>query len=136
MEDWKIKISVLWLFAAVAFLAHQILVLLEPGTIAQIMAGEVEGVKIGPALILAFALLMLVPLVMAFLSLTLKDSMNSWANIIVGAVFAAIWFVGVVDAVALSVWGGALLTLSAVVASALIVWYAWKSQQLESYQGT
>jgi hypothetical protein len=76
LEDWKIKISVLWLFASIAFLAHQILVLMEPGIIAQLMAGEAEGQKIGPTLILFFAILMLVPMVMAFLSLTLKDSMN------------------------------------------------------------
>jgi hypothetical protein len=40
LEDWRIKISVLWLFGAVAILAHQILVLMEPGIIAQLMAGE------------------------------------------------------------------------------------------------
>ena len=135
MEDWKIKISVLWLFAAVAFLAHQILVLMEPGIIAQLMAEEAEGQKIGPELILFFAILMLVPLVMAFLSLTLKDSINRLVNIIVGTVFAALWFVGVVDAAQSAYWGGALMTLSAVVASALIVWYAWKSnRKLESHR--
>jgi hypothetical protein len=129
LEDWKIKITVLWLFAAVAFLAHQILVLMEPGIIAQLMAGEAEGQKIGPELILSFAILMLVPMVMAFLSLTMKDSMNRWVNIIVGAVFAALWFTGVVNAALSAYWGGALMTLSAIVASALIVWYAWKSKQ-------
>ncbi len=127
MDDWKIKISVLWLFAAVAFLAHQILVLMEPGIIAQHMAGEAEGQKKGPELILFFAILMLVPLVMAFLSLTLKDSMNRRVNIIVGVVFAALWFAGVVGAAQSAYWGEALMTLSAAVASALIVWYAWKS---------
>ncbi|WP_229388680.1 DUF6326 family protein [Methanosarcina sp. DH2] len=130
MEDWKIKISVLWLFASIAFLAHQILVLMEPGIIADLMAGEAEGQKIGPELILFFAILMLVPMLMAFLSLTLKDSMDRWVNIIVGAIFAVLWLVSVVDAAQSAYWGGALMTLSAVVASALIVWYAWKSKQI------
>jgi len=108
---------------------------MEPGIIAQLMSGEAEGQKIGPELILFFAILMLVPLVMAFLSLTLKDSINRLVNIIVGTVFAAIWFVGVVDAAQSAYWGGALMTLSAVVASALIVWFAWKSnRKLESYR--
>ena len=97
--------------------------------------GEAEGQKIGPELILFFAILMLVPLVMAFLSLTLKDSINRLVNIIVDTVFAALWFVGVVDAAQSAYWGGALMTLSAVVASALIVWFAWKSnRKLESYR--
>lgn len=126
MEDWRIKISVLWLSAAVAFLAHQILVLMEPGIIAQLMAGEVEGQKIEPMLILFFAILILIPLVMAFLSLTLKNTVNRLVNIIVGAAFAAIWFVGVVGAALSSYFGEALMTLSAVVASVLIIWYAWQ----------
>ncbi|MCC4769409.1 hypothetical protein FXV91_04095 [Methanosarcina sp. DH2] len=120
----------LWLFASIAFLAHQILVLMEPGIIADLMAGEAEGQKIGPELILFFAILMLVPMLMAFLSLTLKDSMDRWVNIIVGAIFAVLWLVSVVDAAQSAYWGGALMTLSAVVASALIVWYAWKSKQI------
>ncbi|MGB9939247.1 DUF6326 family protein [Methanosarcina sp.] len=126
MEDWKIKISVLWLFASIAFLAHQIIVLMEPGVITQLMAGEAEGQKISPGMILFFAILMLVPMMMAFLSLTLKDSLNRWLNIIVGAVFAVLWFISVIEATRSAYWGGALMTLSAVVASALIVWYAWK----------
>ena len=99
MEDWKIKISVLWLFASIAFLAHQILLLMEPGIIENLMAGEAEGQKIVPELILFFAILMLVPMLMAFLSLTLKYSINRRVNIIVGTIFAVIWLVGVVDAV-------------------------------------
>lgn len=129
MEDYRIKISVLWILAAIAFLAHQILVLMEPGIIAQLMAGEAEGQKIGPEMILFFAVLMLVPLVMAFLSLILLDSANRWANIIVGAVFAVLWLVSAVNAAMSAYWGGALTTLSAAAATALIVWYAWKSKQ-------
>lgn len=120
----------LWIFASIAFLAHQILLLMEPGIIENLMAGEAEGQKIVPELILFFAILMLVPMLMAFLSLTLKNSINRRVNIIVGSIFAVIWLVGVVDAVQSAYWGGALMTFSAVVASALIVWYAWKSKQI------
>ncbi|KKG33167.1 hypothetical protein DU71_15470 [Methanosarcina mazei] len=116
----------LWLFASIAFLAHQIIVLMEPGIIAQLMAGMAEGQKISPGMILFFAILMLVPMIMAFLSLTLKDSLNRWLNIIVGAVFAVLWFTSVIEAAQSAYWGGTLMTLSAAVASALIVWYAWK----------
>lgn len=64
---------------------------------------------------------------MAFLSLTLKDSINRWANIIVGAVFAAL-FIGVIASAA-KLSGEILMTFSTVVALLLIVWYAWKSKQ-------
>jgi len=128
MEDRKIKISVLWLVAAVAFLAHQILVLMEPGILAQLLEGKAEGRKIGPELILSSAILLLVPMVMAFLSLTLKDSMNRWANTIVGAIFAALWFFSVVEAARSAYWGGALMTLLAAVSSVLIVRYSWRKR--------
>ena len=126
MEDWKIKVSVLWLFASIAFLAHQIILLMEPGIIAQLMAGIAEGQKISSGTILFSSILMLIPMIMAFLSLTLKGSLNRWLNIIVGTVFAVLWFISVTEAAKSAYWGGALMTLSAAVASALIVWYAWK----------
>ena len=131
MEDWKIKISVLWLFSAVAFLAHQILALMEPGVIAGIMDGEVEGMKIGTELILLFAILFLVPLIMAFLSLTLKDSINRWLNIIVSVVFIVLIvpFSGF-DLIPTAYLPSMIATaIVEVVALVLIIWYAWKSKQ-------
>jgi len=90
LEDWKIKISVLWLFGEVAWLTAVLLVLYEPGGIEQVMAGEIYGMQIGPEWLLIVAITLLVPLVMAFLSLTLEGSMNRWANIIVGIVFTVL----------------------------------------------
>jgi len=129
LEDWKIKISVLWLFTIVSALASGILGILEPGVIDQIMTGEVEGMKITPEFLLVFAILMLIPLVMAFLSLTLKDSTNRWANIIVGIVWAGLSLTDLPKYLAEPSAYAILMWLSGVVAPALIVWYAWKSKQ-------
>jgi len=128
MEDVKIKISVLWLFSTVASLAVVTLVFMEPGVIAQIEKGEIYGEKIGPELLLVMAILYyLVPLVMAFLSLTLKDSINRWANIIAGIVFTVLAVLDLIGALesAMAAYG-ILIDISRVVAPALIVWYAWK----------
>jgi len=132
MEDWKIKISVLWLFYAVALLAYFILGIFEPDVLQQFLdTGEIGGMKIGPEILLIFAILLLVPLVMAFLSMTLKDSINRWANIIVGIVFTVFQVVALIEILTLpTVYAYAvLMELSKVVAPALIVWYAWKSKQ-------
>jgi hypothetical protein len=130
LEDWKIKISVLWLFDAVALLAYMTLGSLEPDVLQQFLdTGEIGGIKIGPEILLLFAIILLVPLIMAFLSLTLKNSTNRWANIIVGIVVAGLTLTDLIEALAqLSAWA-TLVTLSKVVALALIVWYAWKSKQ-------
>jgi hypothetical protein len=136
MEDWKMKISVLWIIVAVAYVTHPTLVLLEPHTLASIIAEKTADQQIGLALLSAGDLLILVPLVMAFLSLILKDSINRWANTIVGSVFAVIFIWNVVAALILPAFPaysgalmtlatGALMTFATFVVSALIVWYAW-----------
>jgi len=130
LEDWKIKISVLWLIYDVAGLAAVALMFMELGVLAELVEeGTIEGMQIGPELLLVGAVLLLVPLVMAFLSLILKDSVNRWTNIIVGIVFIGL---GVTDLPAYLAKPSAyaiLMWLSTVVATALIVWYACKSKQ-------
>jgi hypothetical protein len=132
LEDWKIKIAVLWLIYGVAVLAEAILGFLELGVIEQVIAGEVEGMQITPEVLLVFAIVFLIPLVLAFLSLTLKDSINRWVNIISGIVLAVFGLIGPVEYLAKQSVYSAYVTLSGIVlfvASALIVWYAWKSKQ-------
>jgi hypothetical protein len=129
LDDWKIKISVLWLFWIVAFLVQMMLVLFEPGVIEQITAGEMAGIQITPELMLASAIMMLVPLVMAFLSLTLKDLINRWANVVLGIVYTGLCLFDLIGSLAQLSAYAILMFISKIVASALIVWYAWKSRQ-------
>jgi uncharacterized membrane protein len=130
MQDWKIKISVLWLIAAVAYATHPIIAYLEPGFLATYIAtGTIRGYQIGHVDLLIIASLVLVPLVMAFLSLTLKDSVNRWANTVVAGVYAFVFITNVYDALTVPSYGGALMIFAAFVASVLIVWYAWPSKQ-------
>ena len=122
----------LWLFYAVAFLVVMQLAGLEPDVLKNfISTGEIGGEKITPELLLIFAILILAPLIMAFLSMTLKDSINRWANIIVGIVFTVFQVVALIETLTLpTVYAYAvLMEFSKVVAPALIVWYAWRSKQ-------
>jgi len=133
METWilKVKISVLWLFYSVAFLAVMcVYVAFEPGALLEqidlrTMAGEIY-------LLLILTILLLVPLIMAFLSLTLKDSANRWTNIILGTVYVGLQVIAFIEGLAQPSAHMILLEGAKVVAPALIVWYAWKwpKQQL------
>jgi len=131
LEDWKIKISVLWLFPLVAFLASGLLMFTEPGVLTELIEEEtIEGMKVGPELLLVGAVIdILGPLVMAFLSLTLKDSINRWLNILVGGIYAVLEFITLLEELAAPKGYVVLMLIAAVVAPALIVWYAWKSKQ-------
>lgn len=130
LDDWRLKISVLWIFYAVAFLVVLQLGSLEPGVMEHFLStGEIGGLKITSELLLVFAVLMLVPLVMAFLSLALKDSVNRWANVIVGVFYTGFQVLMLVETFAAPSAYAILMEISKVVVPALIVWYAWKSNQ-------
>jgi len=139
MEDWKIKISVLWLFIAVTMVANTMLYFLLPGVIDKIRAGEVLGfnmLQVGPEILLIIAITYFwVPLVMAVLSLTLKDKANRWANVILGIFyvgFILLEFILTITTVTYP-YGARwpyviLMDTSMFVAATLIVRYAWKSK--------
>ncbi|UCE15343.1 MAG: hypothetical protein JSV12_05550 [Candidatus Bathyarchaeota archaeon] len=129
MEDWKIKIAVLWLIYTAVGLGAGFYMLWEQGVIEQIIAGEIAGAKITPEMMIINAIMLLVPLVMAFLSLTLKDSINRWANIIVSIFSIGFILVSFAASPESPAAYAILLYLSMIVAAVLIVWYAWKSKQ-------
>jgi hypothetical protein len=123
LEDWKIKIAVLWLIfefcmftiATVEFLLYHM--------------EEMMVEAAAPEMMVVLVIVTLIPLLMAFLSLTLKDSINRWLNIIVGIVFIILMPIGGVVFPTAYLPAIILIAIAEVVALALIVWYAWKSKQ-------
>jgi hypothetical protein len=81
-ELLKTKISVLWVWMAVAMSAHGILSFMEPGVLEQIVEMEM-----GSGMLFLSALFWVIPLIMAFLTVTLKDSADRLANVIMGGLF-------------------------------------------------
>jgi len=113
-------------------LTFLVLEFMEQGVIQGIIEGNMRGLPLGPETLLFYAVMLLTPLVMAFLSLTLKDSVNRWANIILGAFFTVIYLGDLIAHLANPYAYAMLMGISAVVAQALIVWYAWKWPKQES----
>jgi len=124
--QWKIRISVLWIFMAVAMSAHGVLAFMEPGAMEQI--GEMQT---SAGMFLFMALFWWVPLVMAVLSLTLKDLANRWTNIILGIVFTALNIFHLIEHLADPSAHQILIIGSTVVVTALIFWHAlkWPKQE-------
>jgi Family of unknown function (DUF6326) len=129
LEDWKIKISVLWLFTAVAFVAYVVLGMLEPGAIQEIMSGTLGGIQIGSGWLLFLAVVILAPLVMAFLSIVLKGSANLWANGVVGILLIIFELIVLTNDVLRLSPGLSLMTIAKIAAIITVIWYAWKSKQ-------
>ncbi len=132
-EDWKLKTSLLWLIYTVAFVAVMTFGPMEPGVLEQFLdTGEIGGMIVGQELLLFMSVMILISLVMAFLSLTLKDSADRWANIVVGIVYTGFQLFALVETLTLpTVYAYAVLMETAkVVVPILIIWYAWKSRHV------
>jgi hypothetical protein len=127
MEDVQIKLSALWV--ALMFIWQQ-------GDMQRLYSGDyIPGdLKLGEVmspemLWLVSAIWMTIPVVMLFLSLTLKYQANRWANLIVGIFFIVLNLIGLPS----YPWGyDKFLIIVGLVFNILIVWYAWKWPKQEA----
>jgi len=119
MEDVKIILSGLWVATMLTYLW---------GDVLRIFSGDAEKMFAAQAQVtqvmwLGIAMLMLIPIVMVFLSLTLQYPVNRWANIIVALFFL------VFSLVQLPTYPSAydkFLLIVSMGFNVLTVWYAWK----------
>ncbi len=125
---WKIRISVLWIYLAVAMSAGMVLWLMGEGVIEEVIEGTMEGLEISHGTLVLFALFWIIPLTMAFMTLVLEDKPNRWSNLILGIFFAFFYAFDVANHLS---EGGAtaghiLMGIVGVVVAAMIFWHGWK----------
>lgn len=119
MDTLQIKLSGLWLALMLTYLLGDVLRIFS----GDFKAGEIGGMKITQGMWLGIAMLMVMPIVMVFLSLTLRQPVNRWANIILAIFFFIFNLVG------LPTYPSAydkFLIIVGLVFNVLTVWYAWK----------
>lgn len=124
---WKTRIALLWVFMAVAMSAHSVLAFMEPGAME-----KMAEMEMGPGMMLFVALFWWVPLVMAVLSVSLKDVANRWTNFVLGIIFTVLNIFHLTEHIAEPSVHQLLFIVSTVVATALIAWYAWKWPKQEA----
>ena len=119
----KIKLSALWTTLLFIYVYVDIFGLYKPGVIEDILEGIVWEFEISQAWALGALILMMIPSLMVFLSLSLPAKANRWTNIIVSILYVV---VGVGTTVGES-WAFYIVGhVSGIVLLLLIVWYAWK----------
>jgi hypothetical protein len=137
---WKTRIVVLWLIAAEAFSAHMIMVTIDPVSMKKMLEW---GATVNAAGWLFAAIYWLIPLWMAFVTITVKGPSNRWANFVLGILGLLLsiyhfFMCGVPlsfippGPVAGPTVYHSLLLATAAVATALITWYAWKWPKQEA----
>ena len=85
-------------------------------------AGEIEGVQMTQGMLMGMAIIMLIPIVMVFLSMTLNYPVIRWANIIIAILLFGFNLIG------LPTYPGVydkFLIIVGLGFNVLTVWYAW-----------
>ena len=119
MEDVQIKLSALWVALMLTYLLGDVLRIFS----GDFKAGEIGGMQVSQKMYLGMSAFMVIPIIMVFLSLTLKYPVNRWANIIVPILFFVFNLVG------LPTYPSAydkFLIIVGLMFNVLTVWYAWK----------
>jgi len=118
VEATQIKLAALWVVLMLTYLLGDVLRIFS----GDFKPGEIQGKQITQAMWLGIAALMLIPILMAFLTLILNYPVNRAANIVV-----AIFFFGF-NLLGLPTYPSAydkFLIVVGLVFNVLTVWYAW-----------
>ena len=131
--DVRIILAVLWVARMLSGLQGDTMRLSDPVMLQSIITNT-GAVVTSSGLLLVMSILFVVPILMSFLTLTLKYPAVRWANRIIGMFFAAFDLVFLV--LALFVWRSPgyeiVWSIAYFVFTALVVWYAWKWPRQEA----
>ena len=130
----KVKLALLWVALMFLYVYNDIFSMYQPGHVAELVEGQLEGVMFTQTLLFGAAVLMAFPGFMVLLSLTLKARANRILNIVVGIlhilVLIGTQFVG--EGETWFYWR--FYELLEALFLALIIWTAWKWPISESPQ--
>ena len=121
MLEMPIKLSVIWICVMLTYLL---------GDVLRIFSGDFKAGEMGSKgdmpmtqnMLLGIAILMVIPILMVFLSVTLDQPVNRWVNIIVAVFFFLFNLVGLPTYP--SLYDKFLITVS-LAFNVVTVWYAW-----------
>ena len=128
----KVKLALLWAALMFFYIYNDIFSLWQPGHVAELVEGQLEGIQFTQLILFGGAILMAFPSFMVLMSLTLKARANRLVNIVIGILHVLVLigtqFVG--EGETWYYWR--LYELLEALFLALIIWTAWKWPNTES----
>lgn len=124
----RIKLSALWVVLMLLYIYPDILAYVQPGNIQEILAGEMDGIRISQGLLLGGTIAMAISSFMVYLCLVLKPRFLRWANIILSVAYIAMVLAFLPGNWAYYIFNSCLEIL----VSGMIMWQAWKWPRLET----
>lgn len=119
----RIIITTLWISIMCLYIYNDFFSLFEPGSIQEIMDGNMGPFEVTQMGLFFAALLMLIPSLMIFLTNVMAAKITKVSNMILGVLYA---FVMVGSLIGESWAFYIFLGIVEIVLSILITWYAWK----------
>ena len=119
MEETRIKLSGIWIALMLTYLLGDVLRIFS----GDFSAGAIGEMQVSQGMYLGLAIIMVIPILMVFLSLTLNYPVNRWANIIVAIIFFVINLIGLPGYP--SAYDKFLIIIG-LLFNVLTAWYAWK----------
>lgn len=128
----KIKIALLWVALMFFYIYNDIFSLFQPGHVADLVEGQLEGIQFTQTILFSAAILMAIPSIMILLSLTLNAKVNRIVNIFV-AVLQILVLLGTQFVGKGETWFyWRFYELLEILLLAIIIWTAWKWPNVES----
>lgn len=119
----RLKLSVLWASAMLCYLYGDYFELYVPGKLQSMLDGRIEPLgAVTQTVLFGTAVLMAIPSLMVFLSITLPPTLSRLANIVFGIVYSVMMLLIVISPAWLFYRFFAVLEVGLTL---LVVWYAW-----------
>ena len=119
----KLKLAALWVAIMFLYIYADILSLFRPGQIEEMIKGLMGPFPVTQVSLFVASILMIIPAVMVFLSLTLKPKVDRWANFTLGVLYT---FVNISNLIGETWTYYMFFGVVEIVLTLLIVWYAWR----------
>lgn len=123
MNDRRALLSTLWMFASLNYLYCDLIGMMDPAFLKQLLTGVVGSMAFTPAFLLGASVLMQIPMGMVLLSRVLGTGANRWANVLAGTIMTLVQ----IGSLTLGAPTGSYMFFSAfeIATTALVVWLAW-----------
>ncbi len=118
MEYGPIRLSIIWIALMLTYLLGDVLRIYA----GDVTPGEIQGVKLTAGMTLAIAVLLVIPILMAVLTVIAGNPFNRWANVVVAIGLFAFNLIGLPGYPGLY---DRFLILVGLALNALTVWFAW-----------
>jgi hypothetical protein len=124
-KDRKVILSTLWIFLVANYIYCDVFSHMVPAYLKELITGTIGSIQVTQGFLLTAAIMMEIPIAMIILSRVLKYRANRWANIIAGAIMAAIQ-VGTMGMGTPPTLHYLFYSAIEIACNLFIVWYAWK----------